>query len=68
MWSWTRFRARITRWRSRCLADGDEGDRVDQLGVGEPAVEVPLIGPLLDVYPAVQDGVDAQVGDAHDAT
>jgi hypothetical protein len=43
----------------RPLTDGDEDDRVDQLRVGEPAVEVPLVGPLLDVDPPVQDGVDA---------
>ena len=51
-----------------CLADRDQDDRVDQRLIREPAVEVSLVGPLLDVQPPVQDRVDLQFGEAHDAT
>ena len=47
--------------------EGDEGDRVDKLLVGESGVEVPLFGPLLDVQPAEEDRVDVEVGEAHEA-
>ena len=48
--------------------EGDEGDRVHQLGVGESGVKVSLVGPLLDVKPAEEDRVDVEVGEAHDAS
>ena len=47
--------------------EGDEGDRVDELRVGEAGVEVPLFGPLLDVQPAEKDRVDVEVVETHDA-
>ena len=42
--------------------EGDEGDRVDELRVGEPGVEVPLFGPLLQIQPSKQDRVNVEVG------
>ena len=48
--------------------EGDEGDCVDELLVGEPGVKVSLFGPLLQVQPSKKDRVDAQVSETHDTS
>ena len=44
-----------------------KGDGVEEFGVGEAGVDGLHIGPHFKIRPAVQNGINAQVGETHDA-